>query len=124
MLVAEDDPEIRRVLVELLSDAGYAVAAVSSVGEALRELEASPGVELLVLDHWLPDGTGAEVCRTAKAASGRALPCLMFSASAQNEALARAAGADDWMTKPFDVDQLLQRVTLLMVRPRRFTGNA
>lgn len=107
------------MLTDLLRDEGYGVVAVSTVEDALREVSGDRHVELALLDHWLPDGTGAELCRFLKASTARAMPCLMFSASPANEALARRAGADAWLPKPFDLEGLLDSVARLSARPDR-----
>ncbi len=112
VLVVEDDPGVREALLMLLGDAGYRVRSVPDGVAGLECLEQEE-VDLLLLDLMLPGVDGLEVCRRVRArASDLYLPIVMLTAltdEARRHA-GFAAGADDYVAKPFDADELLDRV--------------
>ncbi len=114
--ICEDDPAIRRVLQQLLQRGGFEVLAAHNGGEAMRLF---PGrqLDVVVLDIGLPDADGRDVCQALRAA-GQHAPVLFLTAyDAQHEKIAGfTAGADDYVTKPFDVTELLLRVQALARR--------
>ena len=120
VLVVDDDPEIGEVLRYLLEHAGYTVALAGGAAAALARIEAG-GIDLVLLDLMLPEMHGLELCRRVRAREGEAyLPIIMLSALA-DEAQRHAgfvAGADDYVTKPFNSDDLLDRVRV-WVRTRQ-----
>jgi CheY-like chemotaxis protein len=110
ILVVEDEPAIRALLVEFLRGEGYAVAVARDGQEALHLLEAAgpaerPGVVLL--DMMLPRMDGAELLRQMRA-RGLTVPVVAMSASHEALSRALAAGARATVPKPFDLDRLLQ----------------
>ena len=112
ILVVEDDPRACDLLRDALEDAGYTVYTVSDAAGALARLEAG-GIDLLLLDVVLPGTDGFELCRRARARErGVYLPILVVTGlTGEDERHAGfAAGADDFVTKPFVVADLLDRV--------------
>jgi two-component system KDP operon response regulator KdpE len=115
VLVVDDEPQILRGLRVILSDAGYRVQTVETKQEALDALAVRPA-DAMVLDLILPDGTGVEVCREVRRWSN--LPIVVLSAVGDQREKVRAldAGADDYVTKPFGVDELLARLRAVLRR--------
>jgi two-component system KDP operon response regulator KdpE len=115
ILVIDDDPMIRRTLHANLAARGYEVAAVETGEEALAEV-ALRRPDLLILDLLLPGLSGMEVCRTVRATSS--VPILVLSAHGEEriKVLALDLGADDYLTKPFSMEELLARVRALLRR--------
>jgi len=116
ILVAEDQADIRDLLVMNLQGAGYAVRAVADGSSALNH-ELEQASELLVLDLMMPGLDGLEVCKALRA-RGRATPILMLTAKATelDRVLGLELGADDYLTKPFSVAELMARVKALLRR--------
>ncbi|MES2226872.1 MAG: response regulator [Burkholderiaceae bacterium] len=116
ILVAEDQADIRELLVMNLRTAGYQVSAVGDGAQALaRQLEAP--ADLLVLDLMMPRMDGLEVCKALRA-KGSAAPILMLTAKSTelDRVLGLELGADDYLTKPFSLAELLARVKALLRR--------
>jgi CheY-like chemotaxis protein len=109
VLVAEDDPAVLDVLRLMLEEGGYAVETVTDAA-VLREF--SHGYpDVLLLDIWMSGWDGAELCRALKQRDEtRHLPILLCSANRDVERIARDAGADGFIAKPFDMDDLLLTV--------------
>lgn len=113
VLVVEDDREIRALVQSALSLEGYAVQTAVSLSEATALLEHSPP-DVVVLDLGLPDGEGLDWLRELRRKA--ALPVVVISArhqEAQKIALLDA-GADDYLTKPFSVAELLARLRVAL----------
>ena len=116
ILVAEDQADIRDLLVLNLHSAGYDVTAVADGREALaRQTERAH--DLLVLDLMMPGLDGLEVCKALRA-RGSATPILMLTAKSTelDRVLGLELGADDYLTKPFSLAELLARVKALLRR--------
>jgi adenylate cyclase len=114
VLAVDDQPPNLRLLEAVLSPRGYRVIMASSGEEAL-ELLPSSGADLVLLDIVMPGIDGYEVCRRIRRAPETAfLPVVMITASGnQEKARAIEAGADDFVSKPFDQSELLARVASL-----------
>jgi two-component system KDP operon response regulator KdpE len=115
ILVVDDEPAVLRTLRTNLVARGYDVTAVGSGEEALqRAAERHP--DLVILDLMLPGLSGIEVCEALRARS--AVPVLVLSARGEEQTKVRALdlGADDYLTKPFGIDELLARVRALLRR--------
>src|SRR6266436_5791437 len=111
ILIVDDEPDIVVALAAMLQDAGYLVSTPRD-GEQLESVLAREQPQLILLDMLLSGRDGREIVRQLKGQTAtRDVPILMLSAypAAAREAL--AAGADDFLAKPFDLDELLQKVT-------------
>lgn len=104
LLVVEDEPDIAAVYRLIFDPTHFVVTVAGDLAAAKRALQATPP-DLLILDLGLPDGDGLILCRELKSTAPR-LPVLIVSAHAHRHAEARAAGADLFLPKPFDPDQL------------------
>ncbi|WP_404385752.1 response regulator transcription factor [Knoellia locipacati] len=109
ILVVDDDPTIRRTLRINLRARGYDVEEVGTGTDALSTLEDAPA-DLVVLDLGLPDLDGVDVLRRIRAGSD--VPVVVLSARHQSDDKVEALdeGADDYVTKPFGMDELMARV--------------
>ena len=118
ILVVEDEPMLRDGLVDLLEGAGHAVTAVGD-GQAGVAQGRENAFDLVVLDLMLPKLDGIEVCRRLRIARP-ALPILMLTARGAEEEKVKGlkAGADDYVTKPFGVRELLARIEALARRAK------
>jgi len=116
VLVAEDQADIRDVLALNLRQAGYEVTAVADGRAALASQERQAS-DLLVLDLMMPGLDGLEVCKALRA-RGRGTPILMLTAKTTelDRVLGLELGADDYLTKPFSMAELLARVKALLRR--------
>jgi DNA-binding response OmpR family regulator len=110
ILVVEDDRAIRQGLERAILKEGFDALAASSAEEALDLMVEHP-VDLLILDLMLPGQSGLQVCKTLRA-RGMNLPILMLTALADesDKILGLDVGADDYITKPFSLDELMARV--------------
>ncbi len=111
ILIADDDPAIRDVLKDLLEDEGFDVVEADSGASVLNALTASNGDRpgLVMMDIRLPDQSGLDVLREAQSSQGEGLPVIMMTAfGTSNVAIeAMRLGAYDYITKPFDLDDVL-----------------
>lgn len=116
ILVVEDDRALADLLVRTLARAHWAADIASDGRSALAALHTVP-YDLVVLDLGLPDLDGVEVCRQWRASGGRA-PILILTArgSLQHRVTGLDAGADDYLPKPFEPDELLARLRALARR--------
>jgi len=115
ILVVEDDDAIVRVLQRALSYEGYQVDAAGD-GETGLKIALEHRTDLVILDLMLPGMDGLEVCRRLRGVGN--MPVLMLTAkdTVPDRIQGLDAGADDYMIKPFDVDELLARVRALLRR--------
>jgi DNA-binding response OmpR family regulator len=115
ILLVEDEPAIAEAVAYALEDAGFEVDAVGDGGQAL---EASRRVDydLMILDLLLPGMSGLNVCRMVRAESD--LPILMLTAreTELDRVVGLETGADDYVTKPFSIAELVSRVRALLRR--------
>jgi two-component system response regulator MprA len=117
LLVVDDDPDVRDSLRRSLEFEGYEVTTAADGAEALRLLT---GVDLAILDLMMPNVDGSEACRRLRAA-GERLPVLMLTArdALGDKVTGLDAGADDYLVKPFALEELLARVRALLKQNRR-----
>jgi two-component system, OmpR family, copper resistance phosphate regulon response regulator CusR len=116
ILLVEDEPDAARMLAKGLREEAYAVD-VAADGERALELAFVNEYDLVILDVMLPRKGGFEVCRELRAA-GSAVPVLMLTArdAVEDRVGGLDSGADDYLSKPFDFDELLARVRALLRR--------
>jgi two-component system nitrate/nitrite response regulator NarL len=122
ILIVDDDELHRAFVASLLERAGYATADASTGEEALASVRRERP-SCILLDVLLPRATGYEVCRELRDEYGEALP-IVFVTGERIEPADRVAGlligADDYILKPFDPDELIARVRRLLVRSNVF----
>jgi two-component system KDP operon response regulator KdpE len=121
VLVVDDEPQILRALRATLRGAGYTVDAAATAGEALISAAAHPP-EAVILDLVLPDGSGTDVCRELREWSDAPVIVLSAVGEEREKIAALDAGADDYVTKPFSVDELLARLRAVLRRLAPETG--
>jgi twitching motility two-component system response regulator PilG len=112
ILIVDDEPEIGRILAVILRGAGFEVAAVDGGRAALEHLAAS-ATDLVLLDVIMPELDGFETLRRIREAPATArLPVLMLTANAgaADRARAESLGADDFIAKPFDPAEVVERI--------------
>ena len=116
ILVVEDDPKTVATVRLYLEHAGYDVVVAGDGREALRLAMATPGPDLVILDRMLPHVDGLAVCRTLRDSSE--VPIIMLTARTTEEDRLEGLdlGADDYVSKPFGVDELLARVRAALRR--------
>jgi two-component system, OmpR family, response regulator MprA len=117
ILVVDDERAVRESLRRALELEGYEIELAADGEEALYRLESTSQPDALVLDVLMPGVDGLEVCRRLRR-SGRSLPVLMLTARAEveNRVEGLDAGADDYVTKPFALEELLARLRALLRR--------
>ena len=109
ILIADDDQSILEVLALFLEEEGYEVETTND-GFTLRTFEHGLP-DLLLLDIWMSGCNGRDICRSLKSQQDTcALPILLFSANRDTEKIAREAGADAFLTKPFGLTTLLSTI--------------
>ena len=120
LLIVEDDPEVGTGLEEFFSIKGYHVSRVSDGDEALQEVTSLPPYDLIILDVMLPNKSGFEILREARQ-SGVDSPVIMLTVKANEDDKLRGfkLGADDYVTKPFDAEELAARVRAVLDRSQR-----
>ncbi|MGI5377318.1 response regulator transcription factor [Streptomyces sp. CA-251387] len=122
VLLAEDDRAIRNALERALTLEGYQVTAVADGVEALAQAHKTPP-DVLVLDVMMPGIDGLQVCRVLRAEGDRT-PILMLTAlvETQDRIAGLDAGADDYVVKPFDVEEVFARLRALLRRTTETNG--
>ncbi|HET9830396.1 MAG TPA: response regulator transcription factor [Vicinamibacterales bacterium] len=118
VLIVEDDPAIRELVRDHLSLAGFATDEVGDGRDALQRVRNEP-YRLIILDLMLPNFDGVTLCRTTRAQGvNRDTPILMLTArdTESDKVLGLESGADDYLTKPFGVRELMARVAAILRR--------
>jgi two-component system response regulator MprA len=123
ILVVDDERAVRDSLRRALELEGYNVELAADGEEALDQLESNGDPDAVILDLLMPGVDGLEVCRRLRR-DGRRLPILMLTARDEIESRVSGldAGADDYVTKPFALDELLARVRALLRRTTSGSG--
>jgi DNA-binding response OmpR family regulator len=124
ILIAEDDAAIRRGLQATLESEGYTVSAAPNGAQAVK-LFPQEKFDLLILDVMMPLLSGYDVCRELRA-QGAVTPVLFLTAKGEeiDKVVAFKLGADDYVTKPFGIRELLARIEALLRRARATPGSA
>ncbi|MGH9398276.1 MAG: response regulator transcription factor [Terriglobia bacterium] len=122
ILLVEDEPGLLLTLSDRLSKEGYAIETTRD-GQSGLEMALAGAFDLVILDVMLPRKSGIDVCRDLRQA-GSSIPVLMLTARAQvlDKVLGLKLGADDYLTKPFDMLELLARIEALLRRPAARTA--
>jgi two-component system, OmpR family, KDP operon response regulator KdpE len=115
VLVVDDEPQILRALGTTLRGAGYTVDTAATAEAALAAAAAHPPAAV-ILDLVLPDGNGTDVCRELRTWSDAPVIVLSAVGEEREKIAALDAGADDYVTKPFSVDELLARLRAVLRR--------
>ena len=115
VLVVDDEPQILRALQTNLRGAGYDVATAATAADALSSAAMRPP-DAVILDLVLPDGSGIEVCRELRSWSSAPILVLSVVGDETEKVAALDAGADDYVQKPFGIDELLARLRALLRR--------
>jgi CheY-like chemotaxis protein len=113
VLVVDDDPDVRRFIVDLLEDTGYAVVAAVDGPSGLQALHERGPFDLLLLDFAMPGMTGSEVARIVRAENPEQA-MLMMTGYLEHEAVLSELGAQPMLQKPFDPAELLFRVAAMV----------
>ena len=118
VVVVDDEPELRAILCDYLGRHGFSVRAVAS-GDELDASLATEDADLLILDIAMPDEDGLSITRRIRA--GRSVPILVLTAAADvvDRIVGLEVGADDYVTKPFDLRELRARIRALLRRSGR-----
>ena len=125
ILIIEDEPDIKKTLEYNISREGYEVISASSLSKGREKLE-SASFSLLLLDLMLPDGSGLDLCRELKQdKSLSSMPVIILTAKDDevDKVVGFELGADDYVTKPFSVRELILRVKAVLKRGERKSDN-
>lgn len=110
ILVCDDDQGILEMLELILEDEGYQVIVEPKSVNALRRI-AQEIPDLILLDIWMPVISGDQILKSLKSDNDLAkIPVLMYSASTDGKVIAKSAGADGYLEKPFDIEILLANI--------------
>jgi two-component system alkaline phosphatase synthesis response regulator PhoP len=126
VLVVEDEPDIRALIVHHLTRDGFRCRTAGSGPEALQSIRSVPP-DLVVLDLMLPGLDGLEVCRRLRGdPASSAIPVIMLTAKADevDRVVGLEIGADDYLAKPFSPKELVARVRAVLRRAQRVPGGA
>ncbi len=122
ILVVDDEPQIRRVMKTTLTSEGYAVVSAKSATEAFEQLR-QERFDLVLLDVNMPGENGLDACSQIRSTSEIAIIMLTVRNSDADKVAALDAGADDYVTKPFSIPELLARIRANLRRvPYSTTG--
>lgn len=122
VLVVEDAPEFQHLHRESLSKAGYRVS-VAGTGERALEIARSVDPAVIILDVVLPDADGMDLCAQFRRFTNAYIIMVTSRTDEVDKLVGLAAGADDYVTKPFSNRELVARVGVLLRRPRELQGS-
>jgi two-component system phosphate regulon response regulator PhoB len=112
--IVEDDEDIRFIIEYILEDSGYKVETFPNATSYISRTNKKE-IDLLILDVMLPDGNGIDLCRQHKEDPVTAnIPVLVMSAHARAKSILEEACADDFISKPFDLDNFLKKAKKLL----------
>ena len=118
VLIIEDEPDIRKTIDYNLSKESFEVVQASSIAEGEKALAANK-IDVIILDLMLPDGSGLTLCRDIKSdAKTKHIPIIILTAKTEevDRVVGFELGADDYVTKPFSVRELILRVKAILKR--------
>jgi two-component system, OmpR family, KDP operon response regulator KdpE len=115
ILVVDDEPQIRRVLRTTLTSEGYSVVEARTGDEALEQVR-KERIDLILLDVNMPGRPGLETCREIRSSGDIPIIMLTVRNTERDKVLALDAGADDYVVKPFGVEELLARIRAALRR--------
>lgn len=111
-MIADDDPGIVDAIEAILEFEGYQVTTTTDGADVLDLKDDLP--DLLLLDIWMSGEDGRDICKRMKQLEAtRNIPVIMISASRDIKSSAMAAGADDFVAKPFEINELLDKIKRL-----------
>ena len=122
ILVIEDEPDIRKVLEYNLGREGFIVSTVASLHDAEHKLQNNHDFSLLLLDLMLPDGSGLDLCKKIKGnPETESIPIIILTAKEDevDKVVGFELGADDYVTKPFSVRELILRIKAVLKRGQK-----
>ncbi|MGR8947026.1 MAG: response regulator transcription factor [Gammaproteobacteria bacterium] len=121
ILLVEDHRDIAEVVVDYLTEQGFNSKHTTSGNGALELVDSNENFDLIILDVMLPGIDGLEVCRRIRASKHANVPILMLTArdTLEDKLSGFENGADDYLVKPFDVEELVARTRALISRSRR-----
>ena len=120
VLIVEDDPNIRELLQLYLEKGGYAVTLAADGGQGLEKFR-SIKPNLVLLDVMMPVMNGWEVCKAIRAESNTPVIMLTAKGETDDKVTGLRSGADDYVTKPFEMKELLARIEAVLRRSDRVT---
>lgn len=116
VFIFDDNVEILELCTEILHDLGCEVRTSPTTNDIVNQVR-SYGPDLIFMDNWLPDISGIEATRLLKADSDlKKIPVIYFSANSNVWQLAEEAGADDYLAKPFDIDQFEEAASKFLAK--------
>ena len=121
ILIIEDEPDIRKNLEYNLSREGFSVSSVGSLKDGFKSLDSNT-YSLILLDLMLPDGSGLDLCKKIKSNSHlEAIPIIILTAKDDevDKVVGFELGADDYVTKPFSVRELILRIKAVLKRGQK-----
>jgi two-component system, OmpR family, KDP operon response regulator KdpE len=115
ILIVDDEPQIRRVLLTTLTSQGYIVVEARTGDEALEQIR-SQRPDLILLDVNMPGRSGLETCREIRSGSDVPIIVLTVRNTERDKVQALDAGADDYVVKPFGAEELMARIRAALRR--------
>ena len=118
ILIIEDEPDIRKTLEYNIAREGYDVTTASSLSEGKQHIDLA-SFSLIILDLMLPDGSGLDLCRDIKSDANKSnIPIIILTAKDDevDKVVGFELGADDYVTKPFSVRELILRIKAVLKR--------
>jgi DNA-binding NtrC family response regulator len=106
VLIFDDDVDILSILTYLLEEKGYKINTRTTCANILKDIEETQP-DIIMMDNWIPEAGGKVATKLVKSHSEyKSIPVIYFSANNDVEKLAKDAGADTYLAKPFDLDEL------------------
>lgn len=106
VLIFDDDVDILSILTYLLEEKGWKISTRTTCANILKDIEETQP-DIIMMDNWIPEAGGKVATKLIKShADYKSIPVIYFSANNDIERLAKEAGADTYLAKPFDLDQL------------------